>query len=136
MPKSHLWDLIAWAKKQKKTLVFINEIKSTCKQILWDEYTDKKCYKLLYHLKNKGYIISLKKDIFCLSDPENINTEEELITKWYRTILDHHLQQFWKKQYIGWVKALELHWWNFDIPDEILIVTEKKQCFEWMHRWE
>jgi hypothetical protein len=130
MGNSHLSVLITRIKKQKNRLVYINELKEQFEKTLGDAYTEKKWYKLIYHLKNKWYLISLKKDIFCFSSPDSTPTESELQTNRYWTILEDHLLLYWKKQYIWWIKALELHYWNIDIPDLILVITDTKQWVE------
>ncbi len=109
MGNSHLSVLITRIKKQKNRLVYINELKEQFEKTLGDAYTEKKWYKLIYHLKNKWYLISLKKDIFCFTTPDFTTTESELLLNRYWLILEHHLEHYWKKHYIGWIKALELH---------------------------
>ncbi len=130
MGNSHLSVLITRIKKQKNRLVYINELKEQFEKTLGDAYTEKKWYKLIYHLKNKWYLVSLKKDIFCFTSPDFTTTESELLLNRYWLILEHHLEHYWKKHYIGWIKALELHYWNNDIPDQLLVITDTKQWVE------
>jgi hypothetical protein len=130
MGNSHLSVLITRIKKQKNRLVYINELKEQFEKTLGDVYTEKKWYKLIYHLKNKWYLISLKKDIFCFTSPDFTPTESELLLNRYWLVLEHHLEHYWKKYYIGWIKALELHYWNNDIPDQLLVITDTKQWVE------
>lgn len=130
MTESHLWTIINRIKKQKNKIIYINDLKKQFIATLGENYTEKKWYKLIYHLKNKWYLVSLKKDIFCLTLPDAQFSESELLYNRYWTILANHLQIFEKKHYIWWIKALELHYWNTDIPDQLLVITDTKQWTE------
>lgn len=86
---------------------------------------------MIYYLKNRGHIQSIKKDILYVKDPEENYTEDELTEKFYREILKRHCSEFLKsKRYIGGIKALELNMKNYNIPEEILIVNNYKQATE------
>lgn len=130
MRNSHLSTIILSCQKHKNKLIYIDELKEIFRKELWSDYTDKKWYKLIYHLKNKWHLQSLKKDIFCLTNPDQLLTVDELIETYYRQILHTHLTQFAKKRYIGWSKALELHAANIDVPDQILIINPTKQSID------
>lgn len=130
MADSPLSTIIDRIKKQKNKIIYIDDLKKQFVTVLSDAYTEKKWYKLIYHLKNKWYLTSLKKDIFCLTSPDNTPTESALCQSRYWTILENHLRHFAKKQYIWWIKALELHYWNTDIPDQLLVITDTKQWIE------
>lgn len=130
MRNSYLSNIITLCQKQKNKLIYIDELKDIFRRELGTEYTDKKWYKLIYHLKNKWHLYSLKKDIFCIVSPHQEPSEEELIEQYYRNILQHHTASRWKKRYIGWIKALELHQGNIDIPDQILVVNSEKQSID------
>ena len=117
--------------KHKNKIIEIEKIKSIIEHILDTEYTEKKAYKMIYYLKNRGYIQSIKKDILFIKDPEQTYTENELTEKFYREIVKKHCSDFLKsKRYIWGIKALELNMNNYAIPDEILIVNNYKQATE------
>ena len=117
--------------KYKNKLIWIDKIKEIIQNIMDSEYTENKAYKIIHQLKNRGYLINLKKSIFLVKDPEKEYTEEQLLESFYREILKRHCKDFtaWKR-YIWWLKALELNITNFDIPEEILVVNEFKQSNE------
>ncbi|AHB41291.1 hypothetical protein P148_SR1C00001G0498 [candidate division SR1 bacterium RAAC1_SR1_1] len=117
--------------KYKNKLLEIEKIKDIIKNILDSEYSEQKTYKMIYYLKNRGYIESLKKDIFFIKSPEKTYQEQELVGKFYREILKKHCNEYLQgKRYIGGLKALELNISSFEIPEEILIVNMKKQATE------
>jgi len=126
--------LLSFVKKvwpYKWKLVDMARLKKMWQNILWDAYTNAKLYKLLYHLKNKWHLMGLRKDIFFVKSPDLSFSEQDLIDKFYWSVLRKHTSQYsWTKSYIWWLKALELHVMNFSAPDDILIVTENKQSVE------
>lgn len=130
--KNQYFDIVVkkiW--KYKNKLLEIQKIKEIIKNILDTEYSEQKTYKMIYYLKNRGYIESLKKDIFFVKNPEKTYQEQELINKFYREMLKRHCNEYIEgKRYIGWLKALELNISSFEIPDEILIVNTRKQATE------
>lgn len=131
MRNSYLQSLIKKVEKMKGKLIYSDKLKSIIKHLMKENYHDTKAYKLIYYLKNKWYLISLKKNIFYIKAPEQIFHEEDIIEHRYRPILYEHCTVSLKKQrYIWWVKALEIHYHNLAIPDNILIVNEKKQSKE------
>ena len=95
------------------------------------DYTENKAYKIIHQLKNRWYLVNLKKSIFLVKDPDKEYSEDQLLESFYREILKKHCKDFteWKR-YIWWLKALELNLTNYDIPEEILVVNEKKQSNE------
>ena len=117
--------------KHRNKIIEIEKIKKIIENILDTDYSEKKAYKMIYYLKNRGYIESIKKDIIFVKDPEDHYTEEELTEKFYREVVKKHCSEFLKsKRYIWWIKALELNMNNYSIPDEILIVNNYKQATE------
>lgn len=109
----------------------INKIKEIIRNILDSEYSEQKTYKMIYYLKNRWYIESLKKDTFFIKNPEKSYQEQELVEKFYREMLKKHCNDYLEgKRYIGWLKALELNISSYEIPEEILIVNAKKQATE------
>lgn len=98
---------------------------------MWDEYSDKKAYKLIYYLKNKGHILSIKKNIFYCKFPEDYVSEDLIIEDRYWYILHAHCKTRTDNQrYIWWLKAVELNLHNLSIPDHILIINPNKQSHE------
>ena len=96
---------------------------------MWDTYSATKAYKLLYYLKNRWHLISIKKDIFFVKDPEEDTNEEDVIQAYYWSILrTHGNEQFGTKWYIWARKALELHFDDFSVPDSILLINAHKQA--------
>lgn len=117
--------------KHKNKIITIDKIKNILSNILDEEYNEKKAYKVIHHMKNRWYLINLKKSIFLVKDPEKEISEETLIENNYRTILKKHCKDFTNnKRYIGWIKALELNLNNFEIPEEILLINDTKQSTE------
>ena len=131
MKNSYLQSLIKKIEKKTRKLIYSDELKSLIKNLMQENYHDTKAYKLIYYLKNKWYLISLKKNIFYVKKPDEIYDENEIVEKWYRSILYEHCRStLHTKRYIWGLKALEIHYNNFEIPDKILIVNEKKQSQE------
>ncbi len=117
--------------KYKNKLLEISKIKEIIKNILDTEYSEQKTYKMIYYLKNRWHIESLKKDMFFVKNPEKTYKEQELIERFYREMLKKHCNEYIQgKWYIGGLKALELNISSFEIPEEILIVNTKKQATE------
>jgi len=114
--------------KTKKTIISIDELKRQIKAILLDEYSSSRFYKYIYFLKNRGYILSIKKNLFYLKrNPEEEENLDEIIDRFYWNILKNHIQEnFGNKYFIWWVKALEILQNNFSIPDEINIINPYK----------
>jgi len=125
--------------KHKNKILEIDKIKEIIKNILDSEYSEQKTYKMIYYLKNRWYIESLKKDVFFVKNPEKAYQEQELIERFYRDMLKKHCNEYiqWKR-YIWWLKALELNFSSYDIPEEIVIVNINKQATEviiWQKKW-
>jgi hypothetical protein len=128
---SYLAELAKKLKKWRHKIMYSHEIKTLAKKIMWAEYTDKKAYKLVYYLKNKGYLLSIKKEIFYVKFPEDHISEDLILEDRYRYILHHHAKSSTENnRYIWWLKALELWLNNFAIPDDIQIVNTHKQSKE------
>ncbi len=117
--------------KHKNKLIEIEKIKTIWKKILDSEYSDKKLYKIIYYLKNREYLQSLKKDILLVKEPNKKYENQQLLETYYWNILKKHCNKYidWNR-YIWWIKALELNYSSYDIPEEIIIINTKKQCTE------
>lgn len=131
MKNSYFNILVKNILKHKNKLIEISKIKDILKKILDTDYSDQKLYKTIYYLKNREYLLSLKKDILLVKDPDKQYNEDQLLEIYYRNILKKHCNQFIKwNRYIWWLKALELNISSYEIPEEILIVNQNKQCTE------
>ncbi len=131
MKNSYLQPVAKKLQKRSNKIIYADWLKDVIKSIMKENYTDKRAYKIIYHLKNKGFLISLKKTIFFIKKPSEIVSDELLVEDWYWTILHWHcVNSLWKNRYIWWIKALELNFANYDIPDEILVVWPNKQWTE------
>ena len=64
MKNQYFNTLVKKLSKYKNKLIHIEELKKLLKNILDDQYKDSKTYKNIYYLKNRGYLISLRKDLF------------------------------------------------------------------------
>ena len=101
-------------------------------KIVDEPFSDAKVYKMTHNLKNKGYLISLKKNCFLVTHPNKKIDEDEITINYYRELLRKHCQTYmttWS-WYIWWVKALEFHLQNYEAPDTIDIVNTKKNALE------
>lgn len=105
------------------------ELQSLQKDILGSSFDKNKFYKLIFILKQRQYLIPLKKDLYLVSYPENKSfTLTNSIDKLYRELLYKQIKKECKTNYyIGWSKGLELHLNNYDIPNEIEVYNEKNQ---------
>ena len=110
--------------KNKWKIITIEQLK----KIFQDLEADKTFYKKIFYLKNRWYLISIKKDLFFVKEPETEIDEEEVIEKFYWKILKQHLKEnFWNKYFIGGIKALEIWNNNFDIPEKLIIINPYKR---------
>ncbi len=117
---------------KKWKILTIDDLKSIWKEILIENFSDKKIYKILYNLKNKWYIISVKKDLFYIKSPQDNLELENIEEEIYWPILKYHIKKylstnFW---YIGGKKALEIHHYDFSIPEYIYISNDTKNAKE------
>lgn len=117
--------------KHKNKLIWIDKVKEIIENIMDTEYSENKSYKMIYHLKNKWYLLNLKKSLFLVKNPEKEYEEQQILEMFYRSIVKKHCKDFTNgKRYIWGIKALELNLTNFDVPEEILIINEQKQSTE------
>lgn len=131
MRNSYLQPVSKSLGKRTTKVIYADELKSLIERVMKEDYSDKKSYKLIYHLKNKWFLVSLKKTIFYIKKPEEKLSDALLVEDWYWPILHKHCTRSeWKDWYIWWIKALELSLGNIDIPDAVEIVCDKKQSIE------
>ena len=94
-------------------------------------FSEARIYKLTHTLRNKWHLISLKKNCFLCVNYKKPLDEEEIIQAHYWELLKKHCQtfiQWW--WYIWWLKALELHLQNYEIPENIDIINTHKNALE------
>lgn len=131
MKNTHLQIVTKKLSKWRKKIIYADELKSLIAKVLGDNYTDTKAYKFIYYLKNRWYIVSIKKTIFYVKYPEDHISESLILEDYYWQILHQHCTESLAKQrYIWGLKALELNLNNFEIPDTVLIVNPDKQSKE------
>lgn len=131
MRNSYLQPIADKLQRRSKKIIYVDSLKKLIESVMKEQYSDKKAYKIIYHLKNKGHLVSLKRSIFYIKKPADIYSDDVLIEDRYWTLLHNHCQRSHKKKrYIWWIKALELNFQSLEIPDEVLVVTEKKQWTE------
>jgi hypothetical protein len=133
MNKEEMEKVIHFLNKNKKKILSLEEYKIALTNIFDIPLTDGKIYKITHQLKNRGYIISIKKDIFYISDPHGTTNIEDIEENFYRKILKQHCKKYCNQErYIGELVALEanLHGTSINIPDEIVVYNKKKQAIE------
>lgn len=133
MKKDEMGKTIHFLNKNKKKILSLKEYKTTLTTIFDSPLTDGKIYKITHQLKNRGYIMSIKKDILYISDPQETTNIEEIEENFYRKILRQHCKKYCNQEwYIGELTALEinLHGTSISIPDEIVVYNKKKQAIE------
>lgn len=119
--------------KNKWKILTIEKIKKMFED-LWVEWN---IYKKIYFLKNWGYLVSLKKDLYYVKDVSEEVDEEDIIQRFYWKLLYSWLkQQYWNDYLIWWIKALEIWNNNFDIPDKITIINPYKRSLETLLKWK
>lgn len=87
---SYLAELIQKLKKRRHKIIYSDDLKKIIAKIMKEEYTDKRAYKLIYYLKNKGHVLSIKKKIFYVKLAEDHISEHLILEDRYRYILHHH----------------------------------------------
>ena len=126
-------NLIKHLQKNQKKIISISEFRRLVTSSFSEPLNEGRIYKLTHQLKNRGYLISLKKDIFFIATPEKTPTEEELEELFYRKLLKQHCQHYCKtNRYIGELTALELHLHgnNITLPEDIIIYNKDKLSVE------
>ena len=126
--------------KRKWKLLSDEQIQKLVSESMGENYTRAKGYKLVHLAKNKGHIISLRKDLYyiplSLAEIGDITLsgeeqENNIIEKWYRTILHDHIKRYCdNKCLITWTTALHILLQNYEIPDTINLISPDKQAVE------
>lgn len=107
----------------------LEQVLSACTDL---STSDQKIYKLLYTLKNRWYLLTLKKNLFFIKDPDEVVSSDWILERHYWDQLRKHCKEYVSgHRYVGGLKALEFHMSSYDIPDDdILVVNENKQATE------
>ena len=125
-------ELIQNLQKSKKKIISSDELKNLIISSFWENTPISKIYKITFQLKNRGFLIWLRKDIFFISNPEKPIKAEEIEENRYRKLLKDQCNKGYKQRYIWWLTALEIHlhgnW--VTIPETIMIVNKEKQAIE------
>jgi len=122
--------------KKKNKIIWIEELKKMFRSIN-DEISNKQIYKQIYYLKNKWFIISLKKDLFYIKNFDEEIDVDDIIEKNYWKILKKYVKEKYSKNYFIWgLKALEIWNNNFSISDNLIIVNLYKRSSEVILKWK
>lgn len=116
----------------------MDQIENMGSDSMWENYTRAKWYKMIHLAKNKGYLLSLKKDLFFVPSLEMAlahQTEEEMenavIENRYRHILHEHIKKYMDNKWlITGTTALNIFLQNYEIPDTITLISVNKQSVE------
>lgn len=125
-------DLIQNLQKQKKKIISLNDLKNLIYLSFWEATPISKIYKITFQLKNRQYLLPLRKELFYITTPQSPIKPEEIEEQQYWKLLKEHCNQTSKKRYIWWLTALEifLHWGGVTIPEVITIINKDKQANE------
>lgn len=128
MKQSYFEPIVNKLQKKIGKIISDSELQYLQKEILGSNYDIKKFYKLIFNLKQKLYLIPLRKDTYLISYPENKQLNENQINEqYYRQFLHKIIATECKKNYyIWWLKWLELCLHDFDYTEEIEIYTTNK----------
>lgn len=117
--------------KYRGKLVNISKIQALLARVVDDQCDAQKLYKLIYYLKNRWYLLTIKKNVFLVKRMEEEYTQQQLLDMFYRTVVRQHCSDFLTShRYVGGLKALELNVSSFSVPDELLVVNVYKQSNE------
>ncbi len=123
--------------KEKWKIIWPEKIKKIVQNILAENYSEQKNYKVVYYLKARWYLLSLKKDLYFIKEKDDNITNSDLTDKYYWTILKKHCEMYLgKARYIWGLKALELNMSNYSIPETIDIINPVKQAKETVLKWK
>lgn len=117
--------------KYRQVLLPISKIKNIIEMVFGDNHSQNKTYKMIYYLKNKWYLLGVKKDLILVKSPKDSFTDGEIADAYYRESLRLHVKEYcYNDRYIWSIKALELNIENYEIPEEIDIYNKSKVSFE------
>lgn len=117
--------------KNKHKILDIKKLKQIYKDIIMEDYSDKKLYKQIYYAKNKWIILSLKKELFYIKDSKEDIDIDDVINKFYWKMLKKYVkEQYWNNYLIWGIKSLEIWNNNFSIPDKLVLINPYKRVDE------
>ena len=114
-------------------LITISDLLKLLNSLFESQQNMNQFYKTIYYLKNKWFLISLKKELFLIKNPKKDLTEFDIENTYYRKILKKHCSLYCNTaRYIWWLTALEINYTDKipEIPEEIIIFNKKKQSKE------
>ncbi len=113
-------------------IISIETIKTHIQEMTSQALKDTQIYKIMFHLKSKGYIISCKKDLFYIKPPHAQVSEEDLIAQRYWKLLYQHCRTDCDTaRYIWGISALELISGVGQLnTDEVIIINDNKAATE------
>ncbi|MFA7284264.1 MAG: hypothetical protein WC004_00380 [Candidatus Absconditabacterales bacterium] len=114
-------------KKKIGKIVYGDEIQSLQKELLGHSFNMNKFYKLIYTLKNKGYLLELKNGTYIVSYPEaQASEQEERKESYYWLLLHEAIKKHCSSNYcISGAKGLEIYLNNYELPEIIEISNTK-----------
>ena len=86
--------LMQYLQKNQNKMIHLSDFKRDLTELFKEPLTEGRIYKITHQLKNRGYLISLKKDILFIKDPQKEIEEEVIEEHLYRKILKQHCQQY------------------------------------------
>ncbi len=139
MANSYIEIIIKVLEKKIGKLITWGEIQSLQKELLGSSFNANKFYKLIYVLKNRGYLLELKNGLYLTSYPEaqvspNADIKEEYYRKLLYTLIKKHCKSDY---YIWWTKWLELYLKNNEMADSIEVINTlvtKKETIIWDYK--
>lgn len=132
MPASSLESVMKILQKHQNKVIPLSLFEQRLQSVFGEDIPKGKIYKLTHQLKNKWYLLSLKKDILYIKMPDTLLDPSVLEEKFYWTLLKSHCKLSCAyERYLGGLNALELHLhMHALIPEEVMIVNAKKQSTE------
>lgn len=131
MNESYFNIVVKKLRKRKDKIIDVQKIKNIVHSILDENYNDKKAYKMIYLLKNKWYLVSIKKNILLVKLPTDSFSENDIIDLYYRDSVKSHCKESCAtSRYIWWLKSLELNINNYSISEDIDIYNKEKNATE------
>ena len=133
MKKINMEEIQTQLQKRKNKLIAMEELKGIMLSVYGNTVSTGKIYKTTHQLKNRGFLLSIKKDILFIKHPKEEISDEELEEQFYWKILKQHCETYCKQErYIGELTALEINMQGtgINITEEIIIFNRKKQAIE------
>ncbi|MDR0608372.1 MAG: hypothetical protein LBG52_08835 [Candidatus Peribacteria bacterium] len=97
MTQTNSENLIEHLKKKQNKILTNTELRALTTATFGMPLAENKFYKLTHQLKNRGYLYTLRKDIFLIKAPEQQISETALEEQFYRKLLKQHCQHYCKQ---------------------------------------